>query len=324
MYDKIRKNPEVIENLRELITYEVNHLDPKWGEIYHAPGADACWEWSDVSIVASKCRKLVDLGFAKVIFKSNKSTVFCLTDRDEISKALELYEQDESNRAKMQGIQRPIILPEDFLSLIVGFGDIKEAITKSLNAKKPVHILLWGPPATAKSSFLEELAALPDALFVLGSTSSKVGLAEELFNNRPRILIIDEIDKMDREDQSVLLSLCQTGYISETKHGKMRKDVLDTVVFTACNNINYLTPELRSRFLKFKFREYTEEELMEVVTTTLIKREHIEEILARFISSSGVKAGLKDVRDFVRIGRLCTNTEEVTRMLATMGNYSGG
>jgi len=324
MYDIIRRNPETAPILKELIDYERNNLDPKWGEIYNKPGIDAAWAWTDVSIVTSKCRKLVDLGFAKVIFKSNSSTVYCLTDREEISKALELYESEEQDRLDMKGVVRPLQLPDDIFSLIVGFDDIKDAIHKTLKSSKPVHILLWGPPATAKSSFLEEIAGLPDALFILGSSSSKVGLTEELFDKRPRILIIDEIDKMDREDQSALLSLCHTGYISETKHGKKREDQLDTIVFAACNNISFLTKEMQSRFMKFKLKEYTNEELKDVVTLTLTQREHIEETLAEYIASSGILGGLRDVRDFVRIGRLCSNTEEVTRMIATMGNYSGG
>jgi len=323
MYEILRKNPEIIDIVERVIDYEREHLDPKWGGIYNCPGVDACWSWSDVSIITQKCRKLVDLGLARVIFKSNSSTIFTLIDREDIATAIELYKSEEGDREKMKGVVRVLSLPDNLFSLIVGFGDIKDAISKSLIAKKPVHILLWGPPATAKSSFLEELSSLPDALYVLGSTSSKVGLGEELFEKRPRILIVDEIDKMDREDQSVLLSLCHTGYISETKHGKKREDVLDTIVFAACNNINFLTAELRSRFLKFKLKEYTNEELMEVVTTTLEQREKVEAILARYISSSGVAAGLRDVRDFVRVGRLCSTAEEVTRMLATMGNYSG-
>ena len=76
--------------------------------------------------------------------------------------------------------------------------------------------------------------------------------------------------------------------------------------------------------MKFKLKEYTNEELKDVVTLTLTQREHIEETLAEYIASSGILGGLRDVRDFVRIGRLCSNTEEVTRMIATMGNYSGG
>jgi len=324
MYDILRKNLEIVPALREIVEYERNHLDPKWGDIYQHPGVDACWQWSDVSIVTSKCRKLVDLGLARVIFKSNKSTVYTLTNREEISMALDLLEENETQREKLQGVVRPLLLPDQFLSLIVGFPDIKDAVSKALQSPKPVHIMLIGPPSSAKSCFLEEIAGLPDALFVLGHSASKVGIAEELFERRPRILVIDEIDKMDRRDQDVLLSLCWSGTISEMKHGKKYTDHLDTVVFSACNNINFLSRELQSRFLKFHLKEYTRQELKEVVVATLIQREKVPEELAKFIAQAGADADIKDVRDFVRIGRLCGNAEEATKMITTMMDYSGG
>jgi hypothetical protein len=40
---------------------------------------------------------------------------------------------------------------------IVGFNGIKRTFLRSLNSKKPVHILLIGPPGQAKTLFLKSI-----------------------------------------------------------------------------------------------------------------------------------------------------------------------
>jgi hypothetical protein len=42
---------------------------------------------------------------------------------------------------------------------IIGFDDIKEIFQLSIKADKPVHILLVGPPASAKSLFMNCLTS---------------------------------------------------------------------------------------------------------------------------------------------------------------------
>ncbi len=76
-----------------------------------------------------------------------------------------------------------------------------------------------GPPATAKSLFLEALGDLPGAQYALGGSSSRAGIADFLINFQPRFLIIDELDKMKGEDFSVLLSLMQSGVVARLKKG---------------------------------------------------------------------------------------------------------
>ena len=46
------------------------------------------WEWSDVRAYPAKLVKLVVKGFAKINFKSNKSTCYLLTDRTATKNAL--------------------------------------------------------------------------------------------------------------------------------------------------------------------------------------------------------------------------------------------
>ena len=79
-------------------------------------------------------------------------------------------------------------------SNIVGYEDIKKLFQLSLYSReRPVHILLVGPPASAKTLFMLECMKLERSYFTLGSHSTKSGMIEYLFEKRPRYLIIDEI-----------------------------------------------------------------------------------------------------------------------------------
>ena len=110
-------------------------------------------------------------------------------------------------------------IPADLFDYIVGHDGVKYWLGKSLTSPEPVHILLAGPPATAKSLFLEALGHLLGAQYAQGGSSSRAGMADFLINFHPRFLIIDELDKMKTEDYSVLLSLMQSGVVARMKKG---------------------------------------------------------------------------------------------------------
>ena len=131
-------------------------------------------------------------------------------------------------------------------SNIVGYEDIKKLFQLSLYSReRPVHILLVGPPASAKTLFMLECMKLERSYFTLGSHSTKSGMIEYLFEKRPRYLIIDEIEHMPLKDQTALLSLMETGIIAETKFQKARNTQLKTWVFATSNATErMLTPLL--------------------------------------------------------------------------------
>src|SRR5438094_858225 len=94
----------------------------------------------------------------------------------------------------------------DLFSTIVGYNDVKKIFAMSITSQKPVHILLVGPPASAKTLFMLECMKLERSYFTLGSHSTKSGMLEYLFERRPRYLIVDEIEHMGIRDQTGLLS----------------------------------------------------------------------------------------------------------------------
>ncbi|MDQ5860154.1 MAG: ATP-binding protein, partial [Thermoproteota archaeon] len=105
---------------------------------------------------------------------------------------------------------------EPLFDSIVGYSDVKRLFQLSLSSEKPVHLLLVGPPASAKTLFMMECMKLERSYFTLGSHSTKSGMLDYLFDKRPRYLIVDEIEHMPMKDQTALLSLMETGILAET------------------------------------------------------------------------------------------------------------
>jgi holliday junction DNA helicase RuvB len=84
---------------------------------------------------------------------------------------------------------------------IVGDDDIKLILNKAILSRKPVHVLLVGKPGCAKTMLLTEIMrSVKECYFTVGSNTTKAGLVNQLFEKRPKFLLIDEMDKMNNSD----------------------------------------------------------------------------------------------------------------------------
>ncbi len=181
---------------------------------------------------------------------------------------------------------------------IIGYDHIKRLFRMALHSNSAVHILLVGPPASAKTLFLTSLTNL-----------TKAGMIDYLFSNSPRYLLIDEIDKTFSRDQAFLLNLMETGIISETKFGKTRRAQTVTSVFATCNNTKHLSVQLLSRFLVVELEQYTYEQFCDI-TVQLLSNSKIEKGVASAIANA-VWTKSQDIRDCVKIGSMAKNISDV-------------
>lgn len=211
----------------------------------------------------------------------------------------------------------------ELFSNIIGYEDIKKLFHLSLSSKeRPVHILLVGPPASAKTLFMLECMKLERSYFTLGSHSSKSGMIDYLFEKRPRYLVIDEIEHMPLRDQTALLSLMETGIIAETKFQKARNTQLRTWVFATCNATDRLLTPLLSRFLVLHFKPYKFGSFKEVTVHLLCNGEDIAEDIASEVAEIvWTKLKSRDIRDCVKIANLAKTKEDVKWVAETMKNY---
>ena len=203
---------------------------------------------------------------------------------------------------------------------IVGYDDVKWLLRKAVMTDEPVHVLLEGPPASAKTLFLMEIARLPGAEFALGGTSTKAGLTDLLMVYKPRYLLVDEIETIDNQrDYASLLHLMENQEVIETKYHRRERMPLKTWVFAAGNDASRLPPALLSRFGGkagvVHFKEYTSAEFLGIAANVLVKREGAPRDFAKRVATATLDLGSRDVRLSVRIGRLATTEEDLAKVV---------
>lgn len=280
---------------KERLLYEI----VTWEDAHPPQNEYEGFEWYNIHGDPRTLNSMVTRGLLNIQFKSNKYCTYRTVDREAVKRALTDY----------KGLLKPPEdeeIPTDLFRLVVGHEEKKEIIMRGISASTPVHFLLWGSVASAKTLMLEELSRLPRNRFVLGSSLTKAGIYEVLLNEKPRYLLVDELDKLDDQSNlTALLSLMETGIVTETKYRRHRRIKLETWVFASANEIKRIPKELLSRFVLLKFRPYSDAEFTDVVVNVLREREGMDEGLALYISQKVLtELGSRDVRDTVKIARL--------------------
>jgi len=275
------------------------------------------WEWRDVKVHAAVLNGLVIKGCLETLFHSNSYTGYRLSEE---GKELLLKEAEEiTNNDEYSG---KLEIPNDLFSVITGYSEIKEMFLRSFKGE-PVDFLMIGVPGSAKTMFLSELERIPGSTStVLGGTASKVGIIDILFDYRPIILLLDEFEHLNTKDYTVLLSLCETRIISETKHGKTRRMVLNnTRVFAGCNSTKNIPIAILDRMQKVTFRNYSYSEFVLVVKNVLTLRMGMMEEISEYIAEKTWKLN-HSVRQAIRIAKMAKTKKEVDELLEVMLKYS--
>ena len=200
---------------------------------------------------------------------------------------------------------------------IYGCDDIKRLLIMALESNHICSILLTGPPASAKTLFLQSLMKLKDSFFIDCRNATKSGLIDYVFEYKPRYLLLDELDKLSRKDQAFLLNLMETGIVSETKYNKTRSTETKTSVFVTSNNIEKIIAPLQSRFFIVRLELYTYEQFYEI-TVRLLSSNHynVDEEIAKVIAEAVWKTS-RDIRDSMKIARMAKSVEDVDWLVTT-------
>jgi MoxR-like ATPase len=161
-----------------------------------------------------------------------------------------------------------------------------------LDAEDKYNLLFVGPPASAKTLFLLGILQTKKGVYFDGSNTTN-RILDVLDEKRPKIICIDELDKMSRQFQEKLLNFMESGNI---KVDQMRKkyDFKIQGVFAACNEITRLPRPLQSRFRRLYLPPYTEEQFLKVAVKVKIAH----------VIGKAVWEQRGDIRDVISIGRL--------------------
>ena len=197
---------------------------------------------------------------------------------------------------------------------IIGYDGIKGTFARSLNSKEPVHILLVGPPGQAKTMFLKcilETFGEKKTFFTVGGNSSKSGLIDILFDMQPKYLLIDEIEHLKPEHQTTLLSLMETGILTQTVHKRIRQAHLKTWIFATSNGTKKLSEPLLSRFRVMYLNEYEFSQFYEIAVKKLLEEGLYKKAADEIAISVWEQLPNPTIRNCVQIGRLVKNEPDL-------------
>ena len=201
---------------------------------------------------------------------------------------------------------------------IHAYDDLKDIVRRALDAEDNYNLLFIGPPASAKTLFLLGIIEYKKGVYFDGSNTTN-RILDVLDEKRPKIICIDELDKMPRQFQEKLLNFMESGHI---KVDQMRKHydfkIKGAKVFAACNEITRLSKPLQSRFRRLHLPQYTEEQFLEVSIKVLPK------LKIAYVIGKAVWDQKGDIRDVISIGKLVRKNdgpEEVEQILSTMIRY---
>jgi Holliday junction DNA helicase RuvB len=271
------------------------------------------WTWQEVRAAPHLLRRLLVQRWLTSPYHSNRATHYRLTDPDRVREALRVALGGGSDQAAAEASHE---LPADLFDVVEGLDDVRRKLRLALEAERPVHVLLLGPPASAKTVLLYEVGRLPGARLTLGGTTTRSGLVGYLLAEpATRYLVIDEIDKMGGSDLSGLLSVMETGLVTRLQHGHQETERRHVWVLAGANRVARLPPELLDRFLVIVLGRYGAEQLRQVVEAVLVRHEGVDPELAREIAKRAA-AGPHSVRAAVRIARMARGRRRVAIELA--------
>jgi holliday junction DNA helicase RuvB len=208
----------------------------------------------------------------------------------------------------------------------VGYGDIKRIMLKCIKSgeKEPTHVILDGPPASAKSMFIIAMEKkLENSYYVDCTNATGPGLVRYLFEHDVKYLLLDEVEKMSDDNQNVLLNVMENGVLTSTKVRQTRKKKMNLSIYATTNDIESISKPFRSRFMEFSLPEYTFEEFTEIAMKLLNKRYgHSVELASKIADTVWNKMESKDVRDMLRVGKLSETVEDVDFVATTLQKYS--
>jgi Holliday junction DNA helicase RuvB len=201
---------------------------------------------------------------------------------------------------------------------IEGYSDIKDIVRRALDAEDNYNLLFCGPPASAKTLFLLGILQRRKGVYFDGSNTTN-RILDVLEDERPKVICIDELDKMPRQFQNQLLNFMESGRV-KVDHVQKQYDfeIKGAKVFATSNDISRLSKPLQSRFRRLHLPPYTEEQFLKVSVKVLPK------LKIAHVIGKAVWGQRGDIRDVISIGKLVRKNDgpgEVEKILSTMIKY---
>lgn len=198
--------------------------------------------------------------------------------------------------------------------IILGLDRKNYTISDSLLYTKYLDSKIISEKGIFSSSLFREIS---EKFFEYVKSKQIPGLKQSLFDIPPKYIFIDEIDKARYDVQESMLTLMQSGLVSETKVNKTREIILDnTWVIVTANNKDEINPLLADRCIVIDFQEYTIEQFMKIAQNAIynIKPDTNEE-LVNYIIERMVLKNIKSVRTAVKVAMMSKTKQDIDLIL---------
>jgi MoxR-like ATPase len=232
-------------------------------------------------------------------------------------------ESIENFNAEVRKLGKQEQTEEGFFDSIIGYSDIKKLLVRCIQSNEPVHVILDGPPASAKSMFLMAMKQkLEGAYYVDCTNATGPGMVDFLFENDTKFLLLDEVEKMSKDNQNVLLNVMETGTLTSTKVRKTGTKEMNLSIYATTNDIDAIGKPFRGRFLEFSLPPYSYNEFCSIAIKLLgTRHNHPEELSLNVADIVWNKIKSKDVRDILTIGKLSKSVDDVDFIATTLQKY---
>jgi len=242
--------------------------------------------------------ELVKLGILEITLKTNKSTFYRIKDVEKAKRFLEVYNVK-------------IDTSKPLFDSIIGYEEQKEILKRVLESEKPIHVLLLGSPATAKTLFLLELTKIPNSIYLTPYITYS-GLFSYL-DLEPKLILIDQLDNLKYPDAyRLLIDICEYGIATKTSYNEKIVKTIKTKIIATANSIKRIPQALLSRFLILQFKKYSEEEF-KAISKELLKSYNLPEDVKDYIIEK-CKNSL-DVRNVLKLANICKTKEDVDKFM---------
>lgn len=199
---------------------------------------------------------------------------------------------------------RPIKLSDVYgQSHLIGEGKI---LTNLVNNKKLFSIIFYGSPGCGKTSIATALVNelnLPYRILnaVINKKTDFDIVIEEAKMNGGMILIIDEIHRMNKDKQDILLPYLESGLIT-------------MIGMTTSNPYHSINPAIRSRCQIFEVKSLKEDDIKKIIKKAVSDLDDIkiEEDCINFIASSS-NGDVRSALNLLEMAYYSSSNKEITK-----------
>lgn len=210
---------------------------------------------------------------------------------------------------------------------VYSYDDLKVNLYRALISEHSINVLLIGAPSTSKTLFMRCIYEnVKSSILIDAANASGRGIIDKLHANKnARFILFDEIDKLKRNEQSLLYSLMETGEVNVSlKTQKIRFKMNNPIIFGTSNSKERLTKPLLSRFQSYYLPEYTNEDFILVCENLLRNRYHFSKNVSDLIAEKLLANSAKDIRNVLQIAKLIRPNDgdkEVSSIIDTFLKY---